>query len=55
MAERVKEEKRVQEKERRKTERELQGEGKKPFFLKKCEWEYTELLNVQHDVVEYYF
>ena len=37
LAEKVKEEKRSSEREQRKGETQLQKEGKKPFFLKKCE------------------
>ena len=37
MAEQRQEEKRALEREHKKAERQLQREGKKPFFLKKCE------------------
>ena len=36
MAEQKREMKRALEREHKKAERQLQGEGKKPFFLKKC-------------------
>ena len=37
LADQAGEEKRARVKEHRKTERELQRDGKRPFFLKKCE------------------
>ena len=37
LAEKGKEEKKSSEREQRKAETQLQKEGKKPFFLKKCE------------------